>query len=327
MLSRRQFLLSAGAALLPAAAHAQSNTLDAADVHVADYPTVVAVRWLGEQLAAQTGGELRLRQFHSGQLGREADTLALVRHGALAMTRVTIASVNNAFPATRILSLPYVFDSIAHMRRALDGAAGQQILDSFSARGLIGLCFFDAGVRSIYNRTRPVATPDDLKGLKLRVPPSDMFMELLRAYGVNATPLPYGEVYSALQTHLIDGAENNWPSFHSSRQFEVARYWSQTEHAYTPDVLLMSARVLESLPAAQQTLVRELARQSVAQMRPLWDERVSAAESAARAGGVAVNAVDHGAFRAASRPVVERYLQDRQLADLQQQIRASAEGV
>lgn len=326
MLSRRQFLLSTGAALLPLGARAQSRTLDAADVHVADYPTVAAVRWLGEQLSEQTGGALTLRQYHSGQLGREADTLALVRHGALAMTRVTIASVNNAFPATRILSLPYVFDSIAHMRRALDGAAGQQILDSFAARGLIGLCFFDAGVRSIYNRTRPVFTPADLKGLKLRVPPSDMFMELLRAYGVNATPLPYGEVYSALQTHLIDGAENNWPSFHSSRQFEVAHYWSQTEHAYTPDVLLMSARVFEALPATEQTLVRELARQSVAQMRPLWDTRVSAAEAAARAGGVAVNAVDHAAFRAAAAPVIERYLQDPQLADLQRQIRASAEG-
>lgn len=327
MLSRRQFLLSAGAGLLPLSARAQSRTLDAADVHVADYPTVAAVRWLGEQLSEQTSGALTLRQYHSGQLGREADTLALVRHGALAMTRVTIASVNNAFPATRILSLPYVFDSVAHMRRALDGAAGQQILDTFAARGLVGLCFFDAGVRSIYNRTRPVVTPADLKGLKLRVPPSDMFMELLRAYGVNATPLPYGEVYSALQTHLIDGAENNWPSFHSSRQFEVARYWSQTEHAYTPDVLLMSARVFEALPAAEQILVRDLARQSVAQMRPLWDARVSAAETAARAGGVAVNAVDHAAFRAAAAPVIERYLQDPQLADLQRQIRASAEGV
>ena len=325
MLSRRAWLLGAAATLLPRAARAQALTLDAADVHVADYPTVTAVRWLGDQLAAQTEGALTLRQYHSGQLGREADTLALVRHGALAMTRVTVASVNNAFPATRILSLPYVFDDVAHMRRALDGEAGQQILDSFAARGLIGLCFYDAGVRSIYNRTRPVHTPTDLKGLKLRVPPSDMFMELLRAYGVNATPLPYGEVYSALQTHLIDGAENNWPSFHSSRQFEVARYWSQTEHAYTPDVLLMSARVYAALPAPQQTLVRALARQSVAQMRPLWDARVQEAERAARAGGVAVNAVDHAAFRDAARPVIERYLQDPLLADLHARIRASAE--
>lgn len=327
MLTRRTFLLAAGAAAtqLPfAAGAATGRTLDAADVHVADYPTIAAVRWLGDELQRQTQGRLKLRQYHSGQLGREADTLVLVRQGVLAMTRVTVASVNNAFPATRVLSLPYVFDDIAHMRRALDGEVGSRILDSFAARGLVGLTFFDAGVRCIYNRRHPVRAPADLHGLKLRVPPSDMFMELLRAYGVNATPLSYGEVYSALQTHLIDGAENNWPSFQSSRQFEVAPYWSQTEHAYTPDVLLMSAAVLAQLSADDQLLLRTLARQSVAVMRPLWDARVDLARTAAIAGGVKVNDVDHAAFRAAAAPMRDRYLADLELRPLYDAIRASA---
>jgi TRAP-type C4-dicarboxylate transport system substrate-binding protein len=218
-----------------------------------------------------------------------------------------------------------VFDSIAHMRRALDGAAGERILASFAERGLIGLCFFDAGVRCMYNRRHPVLRPADLSGLKLRVPPSDMFMELLRAYGVNATPLPFGEVYSALQTHLIDGAEKNWPSFISSRQFEVARFWSETEHAYTPDVLLMSARVYALLAPAEQALLRSLARAAVARMRVDWDLRVEQARALAQAGGVQINPVDHATFRAAAQPVLDRHLADPQIRALYDQIRASAE--
>ncbi len=329
MLTRRQWIAGTAAAGLGALAgkraHASSRiTWDAADVHVDGYPTVAAVRWIGETLEAETAGRIRLRQFHSGQLGREADTMTLVRHGALALTRVTVASVNNAFPATRILSLPYVFDDVAHLRRCLDGAAGQQILDTFSARGLIALCFYDGGVRSVYNTRRAVVTPGDLKGLKLRVPPSDIFMTLMRAYGVNATPLPYGEVYSALQTHLIDGAENNWPSFHASRQFEVAQYWSQAEHSMVPEVLLLSAQLWDALGADDRALVRDVARRSVPKMREWWDARVAQARSAAIGGGVNVNEVDHAAFRSAAEPVLKHYLEDPQLNDLYRQFRAES---
>jgi tripartite ATP-independent transporter DctP family solute receptor len=325
MLTRRQWLLGAGAAGVTAVAGAGASTgvvWDAADVHVDGYPTVAAVRWIGETLEQETQGRIRLRQFHSGQLGREADTMTLVRHGALALTRVTVASVNNAFPATRILSLPYVFDDVAHLRRCLDGPAGAQILDSFSSRGMVALCFYDGGVRSVYNTRRAVTHPRDLKGLKLRVPPSDIFMALMRAYGVNATPLPYGEVYSALQTHLIDGAENNWPSFHASRQFEVARHWSQTEHSMVPEVLLLSAHAFDALSPSDRELVRDVARRSVAVMREAWDTRVEQARTAAIAGGVAVNEVDHGAFRAAAKPVLDHVLADAMLGDLYARFRA-----
>ncbi len=329
MLTRRQCLLGAGGAGMTVFAGGRARasdgvTWDAADVHVDGYPTVAAVRWIGDTLEQETGGRIRLRQFHSGQLGREADTMTLVRHGALALTRVTVASVNNAVPATRILSLPYVFDDVAHLRRCLDGPAGQKILDSFTARGLIALCFYDGGVRSVYNTRRAVVDPGDLKGLKLRVPPSDIFMALMRAYGVNATPLPYGEVYSALQTHLIDGAENNWPSFHASRQFEVAQYWSQTEHSMVPEVLLLSAHAFEALSAADRDLVREVARRSVPLMRQWWDERVEQARSAAIAGGVRVNAVDHPAFRAAAAPLMKHDLADPLLHDLDRRFRAES---
>ena len=331
MLNRRQWLstaVGAGAALAlrAGAAGTDARTIwDAADVHVDGYPTVAAVRWIGDTLEHETSGRIRLRQFHSGQLGREADTMTLVRHGALALTRVTVASVNNAFPATRILSLPYVFDDVSHLRRCLDGAAAQQILDRFSARGLIALCFYDGGVRSVYNIRRAVVHPGDLKGLKLRVPPSDIFMALMRAYGVNATPLPYGEVYSALQTHLIDGAENNWPSFHASRQFEVAQYWSQTEHSMVPEVLLLSAHAYEALSRDDRERVRDVARRSVALMREAWDARVEQARTAAIEGGVQVNDVDHAAFRAAAKPVLDHFLADATLAQSYASFRALSE--
>ena len=325
MLTRRQWLLATGAAGLTAVVGSGASTgaiWDAADVHVDGYPTVTAVRWIGETLERESAGRIRLRQFHSGQLGREADTMTLVRHGALALTRVTVASVNNAFPATRILSLPYVFDDVAHLRRCLDGAAGRPILDSFGARGMIALCFYDGGVRSVYNTRRAVVHPRDLHGLKLRVPPSDIFMALMRAYGVNATPLPYGEVYSALQTHLIDGAENNWPSFHASRQFEVAPYWSQTDHSMVPEVLLLSAHAYAALAADDQELVRDVAERSVAVMREAWDARVEQARAASVAGGVRVNDVDHDAFRAAAKPVLDHFLADATLADSYARFRA-----
>lgn len=300
-------------------------TLDGADVHVDGYPTVAAARWIGSELERATGGRLRLRLYHAGQLGREADTLSLVRHGALALTRVTLASLNNAFPATTALSLPYVFDDVAHLRRSLDGLPGAAVLRSFEARGLIGLCFYDAGVRSVYNTRHPVVSPADLKGLKLRVPPSDLFMALMQGFGVNATPLAYGEVYSALQTGLIDGAENNWLSFHSSRQFEVARYWSDTLHSMVPDVLLLSARADALLPADDRELLRDLARRSVPVMRELWDQRIDAARGAALAGGVQVNAADHEAFRAATRPMVSAQLAAPGMRKLHDQIRALGE--
>lgn len=299
-------------------------TLDGADVHVDGYPTVAAARWIGSELERATGGRLRLRLYHAGQLGREADTLSLVRHGALALTRVTLASLNNAFPATTALSLPYVFDDIAHLRRSLDGVPGATVLRSFEARGLIGLCFYDAGVRSVYNTRHPVVSPGDLKGLKLRVPPSDLFMSLMQGFGVNATPLAYGEVYSALQTGLIDGAENNWLSFHSSRQFEVARYWSDTLHSMVPDVLLLSARADALLAPDDRELLRDLARRSVPVMRELWDQRIDAARSAALANGVKANAADLDAFRAAAGPMVSAQLAAPGMRELHDQIRALA---
>jgi tripartite ATP-independent transporter DctP family solute receptor len=299
-------------------------TLTASDVHPSNYPTVQAVRWIGEQLRERSGGRIGLRLYHSGQLGRESDAIDMVRFGVLDLTRVYAGALNNAFPLTAALCLPYVFDSVSHLRRAIDGAVGAQVLADFERRGLVGLAIYDSGARCFYNARRPVRVPQDLRGMKLRIPPSDMFLRLLRDFGANPTPLAYGAVYSALETRLIDGAENNIRSFHSSRHFEAARYWSQSEHSYAPDMLLIARKRLDSLSAHDQQLLRQLGRDSVAVMRALWDEGEAAARAAIEAGGVEMAPVDMNAFRAASKGLLDAYRRDPRIDQLYRMIRTEA---
>lgn len=298
--------------------------LTASDVHVSDYPTVQALRWMGDMISRESGGALGVRVYHSGQLGRENDTVDLARFGALDITRINFASLNNTFPATQAMSLPYVFDSTDHMRRAVDGAAGRSILHAFAKRGLVGLAIYDSGARCFYNHSRVVREPGDLKGLKIRVPPSDMFVSLIRALGANPTPLSYGEIFSALQTKLIDGAENNWTTFQTSRHFEVARFWSQSEHSYSPEAVLMSQRRYDTLTGSQQELVRTAAAQSVPYMRELWDSSEADARAAVEKAGIRATPVNRAAFQKIAAPIVESYMKDPQLQQIYQEIRAVA---
>jgi tripartite ATP-independent transporter DctP family solute receptor len=323
MLDRRQFLLGAVPVLM-GAAREPATVLTAADAHVDGYPTVEAVRWIGQRLVEETAGRVGLRMYHSGQLGRENDTVDLVRHDVIDLTRVNFAPLNNAFPATRVAALPFVFDSTAHMRRAMDGAPGREILRRFGARDLVGLCIYDSGTRCFYNVRRPVHEPGDLHGLKVRVPPSDIFIEFCRVLGANPTPLPFGEVYSALQTHLIDGAENNIRSFHSTRQFEVARYWSETAHSYSPEALLISRSRLERMEPRDRHLLTDIATASVPYMRKLWDEAEAVSRAAVTADGVRINAVDTAAFHKAATPFVRGWLREPTEVALHDAIRSLA---
>ncbi len=185
-MNRRELLVGIGALCTTgtrAATAASSSVMTAADVHVDGYPTVEAVRWIGKKLQQETNGRLNIRVYHAGQLGREGDTIDMTRFGALDITRVNFAPLNNPFPLTQIFSLPYVFESVEHMRRAADSEAGRAVLESFAKRDLVGLAIYDAGARSFYNTRRPVHEPKDLHGLKIRVPPSNIFIELARALG------------------------------------------------------------------------------------------------------------------------------------------------
>lgn len=295
---------------------------NAVDVHPADYPTVTAVKWMGEELGRLTDGRLGIRQFPAGQLGNEDDSIGLTRFQAVDICRVAVAALNNAFPETRLLALPYVFRSVAHVRAVVDGAIGTGLLNVFEGRGLVGLAYYDAAPRCFYNVRHPVTEPGQMRGLKMRAPQSDIFLDSIRAMGANPTPLTFGAVFSSLQTHLIDGAENNWPSYQSSRQFEAAPYWSQTEHSFSPDALLMSKVSLERLSKADQALVRDVARRSVPFMRTLWDEREAEARATVIAAGTQVAEVDKLAFAATVRPVLDKYLAEPRLRALHERIAA-----
>ena len=325
---RRRLLGAAlGAAALgamPRAFAAGGTLLRATDVHVDGYPTVTAVRWIGDQLARETDGRLGVRMYFSGQLGSEATTTQLARFGAVDFARVYLAAVNNLVPSTQVLSLPYLVHSAAHLQRVLDGAVGQRILADFARRDLVGLAFYDCGSRNFYNTRRPLHVPADLHGMKLRVPPSDLFMQMVRAFGANPTPLSYGEVFTALQTHLIDGAENNAKSFQSSRHFEVARYWSESAHAWTPDVLLMSRQAYEALAPADRERVRRLAAESVPVMRAAWAGTEAEARAKVAADGVQIDAVDRPAFARATEHLLLDYRTQPGLAPLYEQVQALA---
>lgn len=298
--------------------------LRSTDAHPAGYPTVEAVRFLGEDLARRSHGRLSVKVYSGGQLGEERDTLEITVFGGLDMNRVSLAPLSNISPLVVVPSLPFLFSSQAHMRAAMDGPPGQLILDSLQPYGLVGLCFYDAGVRSVYNNLRPVRTPEDMRGMKIRVQNSDVFVAMMKAVGANPTPMPYGEVYSALVQGVVDGAENNWPSLESSRHYEAIRYFSMTRHVMLPEILLMSLHSWNRLEPDDRELVRASARASVPVMRQLWDERVAHSRKRVLASGhVAVNDdVDIPAFRRLLEPVWEQFLTTPELRRLVAEIRA-----
>jgi len=326
MNTRRRFLAgavaAAGAAILPRTwAATDTHLLTATDVHVKDYPTVEAVRWIGETLERETDGRLKLRLYHSGQLGRESEAIDMVRYGVIDITRVFSGALNNAFPLTQALCLPYVFDSIEHMRRVTDGDVGEQVLRSFESRGLVGLAIYDSSARCFYNNKKPIHAPADLHGMKMRVAASDIFIKLVRLLGANPTPMSLGETFSAMETHMIDGAENNMRSFHSSRHFEAAKFWSETRHSYAPDVLVMSRESLRSLAPPDRELLLRTARASVPVMRAKWEASEQKAREAVLADGVKVNEVDLVAFRNAAQPLLDEYHRKPEIEALYRRIR------
>lgn len=326
MINRRTFKSVAVAALLAlgGGAIAQAQTvLRSTDIHPDGYPTVEAVKFMGKLIEERTKGKIKLNVFHSAQLGQEKDTIEQTRFGVLDMNRINMAPFNNLIPATNVPSLPFIFRSVAHMRTVMDGPIGESILKEFEKHDLVGLAFYDSGARSFYNSKHAIKTPADMKGLKIRVQQSDMFISLVSALGANATPMNFGEVYSGLQTKLIDGAENNWPSYESTKHFEVSKFYSQTEHSLSPEVLVMSKKSFDKLSKEDQAIVKKAAKESVAKMRELWDAREKASEAKVRAGGAVVNTVEKQPFIDAMKPVYDKFVKDQAMKDLVAKIQAT----
>ncbi|CAN7539755.1 TRAP transporter substrate-binding protein [Rhizobacter sp. LjRoot28] len=311
------------AALACVGSLAHATEFRSSDIHPEDYPTVLAVRHMGELVSKRTNGRHSIKVFAKSALGIEKDTIEQTKLGAIAMTRVNAAPMNNICPETTVPTMPFLFNSKDHMRRVLDGPIGDEILKACAAQGFIGLAFYDSGARSIYSVKKPVRTLADAKGMKIRVQQSDLWVSLLEAMGANATPMPFGEVYTALKTGLVDGAENNYPSYESSRHFEVAKYFSKTEHSMAPEMLLFSKRVWDTLSPEDQKILRESAKESVIYMRKLWDEREEKSLATVKAAGAQIVEVDKASFQAAMKPVYDKFLQDPKLKAMVARVQAT----
>ncbi len=316
----KTLVATAAASLFALASHA--TDFRSSDIHPDDYPTVQAVRHMGEVLNKSSNGKHSIKVFSKSALGNEKDTIEQTKLGAIAMTRVNVAPMNNICASTMVPTMPFLFRSTDHMRKVLDGAIGEEILKDCEAQGFIGLAFYDSGARSIYTVKKPIKTMADAKGLKVRVQQSDLWVSLLEAMGANATPMPYGEVYTALKTGLVDAAENNYPSYESSRHFEVAKYYNKTEHSMAPEILLFSKKVWDTLSADEQKQIRAAAKESVTHMRKLWDEREAKSLAIVKAGGAEIVDVDKAPFQAAMKPVYDKFLKDPKLQDMVKRINA-----
>ena len=324
--TRRETLLAGSAALLLTGCD-QSGTrvLRGADTHPDQYPTVEGVKAMARLLEERSNGRLRTKLYPGSVLGEERDTLEITIFGGLDFNRVNLGPLNSIAKETLVPTLPFMFRSIGHMRNAMDGAPGEAILQALEPHGLIGLCFYDSGARSFYTTDRLIERPEDLASPKIRVQNSDLFVSMVEALGGDATPMSFGEVYQGLLQGVVDGAENNWPSYESTRHFEAAKFYSLTRHVMAPEVLLMSAKRWAKLSEDDQALIRQCARDSVPVMREIWDARVERSREIVLATGVEVFEPDIAPFQDKVRPVWDRYLSTPELQSLAAQI-AAVEG-
>ncbi|EGI78145.1 TRAP transporter substrate-binding protein [Hylemonella gracilis] len=299
---------------------ASAVELRSADVHNSDdYPTVAAVRYMSEQLDKRSGGKYKIKVFNKSALGSEKETLDQVKIGALEMNRVNISSLNAICPKSLVPTMPFLFRSISHMRKSLDGPIGEEILKGCEHQGLVGLAFYDSGARSIYSK-KPVRTLADVKGMKIRVQPSDLWVAVASAMGANATPMPTAEVYTALKTGVIDAAENNEPSYEGFKHYEAVKFYSYTEHSMAPEMLVISKAFFDKLSPADQALFRETAKESVKFQRQKWDEQTAKAiDIVTKAGATLVKDVNKAEFQNAMKPVYDKFITT---PDLQRLVKA-----
>lgn len=277
-----------------------------ADNHAPDYPTVIGDKKFAELVAAKSNGRITIDVFPSGQLGDEKSVIEQVQLGALEFTRVNTAPLAEFNKNFGVFSLPYIFDNDDHLWSFLNGD-GQKMLEGMAQSKLMGLAYYDSGSRFFYSRT-PVTSLNDLKGHKIRVQQNAINMDLITSLGASPTPMAFGEVYSSLQTGVIDGAENNWPSIYSTKHYEVAKHIIVDSHQRQPEVLLMSKNAWDKLSAEDQQIIKESAMESVQTQREAWRIMENDAQQAIRAAGVTVTEVsDLTPWQAATKSVVEKH--------------------
>ncbi|MGV6806104.1 MAG: TRAP transporter substrate-binding protein [Ruegeria sp.] len=280
------------------------------NIHAEGYPNTVAMDKFAEVLAEKTGGEITLQMFHGGTLGSQPDAIEQVRAGALEVGNFNLGPIGPIVPEANVVSLPFIFKDVPHMFRVLDGEGGAAIAAGMAKKGLTPLAWYDAGARSFYNGTKAINTPADVQGMKVRVMNNDLFTGMIAELGGNPSPMAFAEVYQALKTGVVDGAENNWPSYESTGHFEVAGYYSLSQHLIIPECICINTDAYNALSPEMQKAVKEAAQESALLQRQLWAEREAASRKAVEAAGVVVNEVAEKApFQSAMGPVYEAYFQ------------------
>lgn len=312
----------AAMAFLPIAAQAQSMVLKAADVHPAGYPNVVAVENMGKKLDAATNGRLKIQTFPGGVLGGEKEMIEQTQFGAINILRTSLGPVGTVVPEVNVFNMPFVFRSQDHMRAVIDGAIGDELLAKISASPakLVAIGWMDGGSRSLYTK-KPVRSPADLKGQKVRMMGNPLFVDTMNAMGGNGISMGYGEVFTALQTGVVDGAENNAPSFFTSNHYSTgAKFYTQTNHLIIPELLVVSKVTWDKLSKDDQALLKRFGREAQLEQRALWDKSVEDYTAKLKAAGVEFINVDTKAFYDATAPVRAKY--GANYADLMKRIEA-----
>ena len=302
----------AGLSLIATAAFAQQKVvLKASDVHPAGYPTVVAVENMGKKLEAATNGRVSVQMFPSMQLGGEKEAIEQAQIGAIALARVSVGALGPVIDDLNVLNLPFLFRNTAHMQKVMDGPIGQELLDKVTNNpraGLVAICWMDAGARSVYDTKRPIKSIADLKGLKVRVMGNPMFVDMMNALGGNGVAMGYDQVFSALQTGVVDGAENNPPSFVFDNHYQVAKYYTLTEHLIVPEILVMSRKTWDQLSKEDQALIMKFGREAQLEERALWTKYENDAMEKAKAAGIQITQInDKTPFQDAVKPVWDKY--------------------
>ncbi len=305
-------VLAAAAAFTSGSAVAQQKlVLKASDVHPTGYPTVTAVEDLGKKLSAATGGRLTVAMYPAMQLGGEKEAIEQAQVGAIAFARVSVGALGPVVDDLNVFNLPFLFRDTAHMEKVIDGEIGKELLARVTANpkaGLVALCWMDAGARSLYDTKKPIHTMADLKGMKFRVMGNPMFVDMMNDLGGNGVAMGYDQVFSALQTGVVDGAENNPPSFVFDNHYQAAKYYTLTEHLIVPEVLVFSKKIWDTLSKSDQELIAKFAREAQFDERTHWKEYEQKAMEKAKAAGVQIIPVaDKTPWQQAVKPVWDKY--------------------
>ncbi len=307
-------------AALSFGASAQNIIIKSHDTHPAGYPTVAAIDNMGKKIEAATNGRIKFQMFPGAVLGQEKEAVEQVQLGAIQMARISLGVIGPIVPEVNVFNMPFVFRDEAHMRKVIDGPVGDELLAKITASParLVALGWMDGGSRSLYTKKK-VTTPADLKGVKVRMMGNPLFVDTMNAMGGNGISMAYGEVFSALQTGVIDGAENNPPSYFTANHYSTpAKYYAQTNHLIIPEIFVMSKVTWDKLSDADKALVKKLSREAQMEQRALWDKSVAEYSGKLKAAGIEFVTVDQKLFFDATAPVRAKY--GAQLADLMKRV-------